>query len=86
MVKYMKIRLGYVSLSKALEETSSHTLSYTQFLKEVNASEKLDKLITTNLESLEKIIDYNIKNNRAVQLGISKRLWFISTPILIISS
>ena len=59
----MKIRLGYVSLSKALDETSSHTLSYTQFLTEVNASEKLDKLITTNLESLEKIIDYNIKNN-----------------------
>lgn len=59
----MKIRLGYVSLSKALDETSSHTLSYTNFLKNENGLEKIDSIINLNLESLEQIIDYNIKNN-----------------------
>lgn len=59
----MKIRLGYVSLSKTLEVTSSHTISYTNYLKEENGLEKIDKLIRINLESLETIIDYNIKNN-----------------------
>lgn len=59
----MKIRLGYVSLSKTLDITSSHTLSYTNYLKEENGIEKIDSLIKKNLESLEQIIDYNIKNN-----------------------
>lgn len=59
----MRIRLGYVSLSKALEETSSHTLSYTNYLKNENGLKSIDMLIKINLESLEHIIDYNIKNN-----------------------
>ena len=59
----MIIRLGYVSLSKALDVTSSHTLSYTNYLKDENGLQRIDELIKLNLESLENIIDYNIKNN-----------------------
>lgn len=59
----MIIRLGYVSLSKALDITSSHTLSYTNYLKDENGLQRIDELIKLNLESLENIIDYNIKNN-----------------------
>lgn len=60
---YMIIRLGYVSISKALEVTTSHTISYTNYLKEKNKDEKLNDIIIENLKSLNKIIDYNIKNN-----------------------
>ena len=60
----MIIRLGYVSISKALDNiTTSHTISYTNYLKEPNKEEKLDQIIKLNLDSLDKIIDYNINNN-----------------------
>lgn len=59
----MKIRLGYVSISKALDETSSHNISYTNYLKIENKKQKIEDIIIKNLESLENIIDYNIKNN-----------------------
>ena len=60
----MIIRLGYVSLSKTLDDiTTSHTISYSNYLKELEKENKLDKIIRLNLESLDKIIDYNIKNN-----------------------
>lgn len=58
----MKIRLGYVALSKTLDITASKTITYTEFSKN-NDFEKLDKTIIENLNNLEKIIDYNIKNN-----------------------
>lgn len=58
----MKIRLGYVSISKALDITASKTITYTQFQKD-NNYDKIDKIIIENLTNLEKIIDYNIKNN-----------------------
>jgi len=58
----MKIRLGYVALSKTLDITSSKTITYTEFNKN-NNFEKLDNIIIENLNNLEKIIDYNIKNN-----------------------
>lgn len=60
---YMIIRLGYVSISKALDVTTSHTISYTNYLKENNKINKLNNIILENLESLNKIIDYNIKNH-----------------------
>lgn len=60
----MKVRLGYACLSKTLENTtSSSSLSYTNYLKEINKTEKLSRIIISNLEALNKIIDYNIANN-----------------------
>lgn len=58
----MKIRLGYVSISKTLDITSSKTITYTEFKKN-NDFNKLNNIIIENLTNLEKIIDYNIKNN-----------------------
>ena len=59
----MIIRLGYVAISKALDITSSGTITYTNYLKEEKKDEKLDKIIKSNLEKLEKILNCNIKNN-----------------------
>lgn len=58
----MIIRLGYVSISKTLDITPSKTLTYTEFKKNKDYK-KLDNIIIENLNNLEKIIDYNIKNN-----------------------
>ena len=58
----MRIRLGYVAISKALNVTSSSTISYTNYLK-YNDISKIHDVIISNLEDLEKIIDYNISNN-----------------------
>ena len=59
----MKIRLGYVAISKTLDNvTSSSTVTYTNFNKD-NDFDKLDKVIKSNFEDLEKILNYNIKNN-----------------------
>ena len=41
MVNKMIIRLGYVAISKALDITSSGTITYTNYLKEENKNEKL---------------------------------------------
>lgn len=61
---FMIIKLGYVSISKTLDSiTTSHTISYTNYLKEENKQNKLDQIIKLNLNSLNDIIDYNIKNN-----------------------
>lgn len=59
----MIIRLGYVAISKALDITSSGIITYTNYLKEENKDEKLDKIIKSNLDNLEKILNYNVKNN-----------------------
>ena len=60
----MIVRLGYVSISKALNNvTTSSTLTYTNFEKLENKFEKLDEVIKSNLKDLKKIINYNIKNN-----------------------
>lgn len=59
---FMIIRLGYVALSKTMDITTSKTITYTDFIKN-NDYLKIDKIIKENLENLEKIIDYNIKNN-----------------------
>ena len=53
----MIIRLGYVAISKALDITSSGIITYTNYLKEENKDEKLDKIIKSNLDNLEKILN-----------------------------
>ena len=60
----MKVRLGYVALSKALDDvTTSSTITYTNYInKNYNAS-KLLEITKDNLEALNEIIKYNIKNN-----------------------
>lgn len=60
----MKVRLGYVALSKALDDvTTSSTITYTNYInKNYNASMLLE-ITKGNLEALNEIIKYNIKNN-----------------------
>ncbi len=59
----MKIRLGYVAISKTLNITTSHTITYTNYKKEKNKEEKLYEIIDKNLTNLEEILMYNIRNN-----------------------
>ncbi|WP_196001710.1 UV DNA damage repair endonuclease UvsE [Clostridium sp. 1001271B_151109_B4] len=64
----MKIRLGYVAISKKLGKkvTSSSTVTFSNYNKIILPSKKLEKLQTvaaSNLHDLEKIIKYNIENN-----------------------
>ena len=58
----MTIHLGYVSISNTLNITCSKTITYKKFEKNKNY-QKIDYIIKENLNNLEKIIDYNIKNN-----------------------
>lgn len=62
LVIVMRIRLGYACISNAVTETSSSPYTYSEYLKKKNI-DKLDKVIISNLEGLEKIVRYNIKNN-----------------------
>ena len=59
----MQIRLGYVAISKTLDVTTSSTITYTNFVKENYPYKKLNKIIESNLDDLERILNYNIKNN-----------------------
>lgn len=59
----MKIRLGYVALSKSLDITTSHTITYTNYEKKDISYNTLITIIEKNLDSLIEIIKYNIKNN-----------------------
>lgn len=62
----MLIRLGYVSIALNLKNiTTSSTVTYTRYLK-LDEKERLQKLklvTSSNLEALDKILDYNIKND-----------------------
>lgn len=58
----MLIRLGYVSITNALDVTSSSAFTYTEFSKNKDYN-KLDEVIKSNLEALIEILKYNIKNN-----------------------
>jgi len=60
----MKVRLGYVAITKTLENiTSSSSLSYTIYKSLENKEQKLSEVIMSNLKNLKEIIIYNIKNN-----------------------
>lgn len=58
----MKIRLGYVALSKTLDITTSKTVTYTEYLK-TNDKNKIIETVQTNLDNLYEILKYNEKNN-----------------------
>ncbi len=58
----MIIRLGYVAISMALNNTTSSTMKYTNFIKNSNY-DKLLEIIKNNLDVLEEVLKYNIKNN-----------------------
>lgn len=60
----MKIRLGYVALSKALDDvTTSSTITYTNYINKNYNTSKLLEITKNNLDSLYEIIKYNVKNN-----------------------
>ena len=59
----MLIRLGYVSITKTLDNlTTSSTVTLTNFKKN-NDYEKINLCIISNLEALIEILNYNVKNN-----------------------
>ena len=64
MVIKMKVRLGYVALSKALDDvTTSSTITYTNYINKNYNISKLLEITKNNLDSLYEIIKYNVKNN-----------------------
>ncbi len=60
----MKIRLGYVALSKAMDNvTTSSTVTYTNYLNKNYTVDKLLDITKSNLKNLKEIMIYNVKNN-----------------------
>lgn len=63
----MKIRLGYVAIALNLPKvTSSSTVTYARYSKICSDREKINKLkevTKSNIDDLEKILTYNIKND-----------------------
>ena len=61
----MNIRLGYVAITKTLDITSSHTITYTNYekLPKEEKTKTLEQIINKNLDNLEQILLYNIRNN-----------------------
>ena len=60
----MKVRLGYVALSKALDDvTTSSTITYTNYINKNYNTSKLLEITKNNLDSLYETIKYNVKNN-----------------------
>ena len=66
----MKVRLGYVALSKALDDvTTSSTITYTNYInKNYNAS-KLLEITKGNLEALNEIENGRIIANSTIKVG-----------------
>jgi len=59
----MKIRLGYVSISKTIYDyVRLNNITYTNYLKK-GSNEYVDKIIKNNLDNLYKILLYNMKND-----------------------
>ena len=61
----MKIRLGYACISNevGISSSSTTTLTYYKKLDTISKQNKIDMIIRKNLENLEELIKYNIKNN-----------------------
>lgn len=79
----MKIRLGYACVPVTITETSSHTLTYTHYKKiGDNGNNKLDSVIKSNFESLEKILKYNIRNDITFFRMTSELIPLVSHPLV----
>ena len=79
----MKIRLGYACVPVTIDETSSHTITYTNYKKlGSKANEKLDSVIKSNFESLEKILKYNIRNDISFFRMTSELIPLVSHPLV----
>ena len=88
----MKVRLGYVALSKALDDvTTSSTITYTNYINKNYNTSKLLEITKNNLDSLYEIIKYNVKNNfhfyrltsKLVPLATHDKVYFdYITPLL----
>jgi len=77
----MKIRLGYACVPVTIDETSSHTITYTNYKKLGKlGNEKLDKVIKSNFNSLENILKYNIRNDITFFRMTSELIPFLSHP------
>jgi len=61
----MKIRLGYACLPVGLNTTASSIMTYSYYkrLGKINGDLKLNSIILSNLNSLEEILKYNIRND-----------------------
>ena len=59
----LKIRLGYACLTKALDITSSSTITYTNYINKNYDENKLIEITNNNLDALKEILIYNVKNN-----------------------
>ena len=59
----MIIRLGYVAISKALDITTSSTITYTNYVNKTYTIEKLLEITKNNVNALKEIMIYNVKNN-----------------------
>lgn len=60
----MKIRLGYVSLSKALDNiTTSSIVTYTNYINKNYTVDNLLNVTKNNLNNLKEIMLYNVKNS-----------------------
>ena len=79
----MKIRLGYACVPVTIDETSSHTLTFTNYKRLGDkANEKLDIVIKSNFESLEKILKYNIRNDITFFRMTSELIPLVSHPLV----
>lgn len=77
----MKIRLGYACVPVTIDETSSHTITYTNYKKLGKlGNDRLDKVIKSNFNSLENILKYNIKNDIKFFRMTSELIPFLSHP------
>ncbi len=60
----MKVRLGYVALSKAMDNiTTSSTITYTNYVNKNYTVDKLINITENNLNNLKELMVYNVKNN-----------------------
>lgn len=59
----MIVRLGYVSISRTLEDiVSFHNITYTKYSEDHDMN-KIDKVVKENFKTLITVLNYNIKNN-----------------------
>ena len=58
----VRTRLGYACICNGIYGTSSTNYTYSEYLKN-NDLDELNSVVISNLEVLEEIINYNIKNN-----------------------